>query len=156
MINTEALIKLGAGAFEIQNRVANGNTFQGSNFGIYSSSGKIGQASNMTSLIGIKPALLEYIIGFEKTLNFNRQNPIKLIISGGTERGHAGGKYSHAAGWKIDFAKDPELKSWFRENNWQKTYRYHYGRQEVGYLDPDAPFVWWEERTHWDVGYQRR
>ena len=39
-----------------------------------------------------------------------------LIITGGTETGHAGGTYSHANGYKFDFRKNTALDSYIKNS----------------------------------------
>jgi hypothetical protein len=72
-----------------------------------------------------------------------------LTITGGTETGHAGGTYSHANGYKLDFSRTSCLTSWVHS-----TYTY------IGVRSDGAPMyeaasgnIYADEGNHWDVTY---
>jgi hypothetical protein len=72
-----------------------------------------------------------------------------LTITGGTETGHAGGTYSHANGYKLDFSRTSCLTSWVHH-----TYTY------IGVRSDGAPMyqaasgnIYADEGNHWDVTY---
>lgn len=62
------------------------------------SSGNCSDKSNphCTSLDGIRQCTVDGIIHFKQVSNCS------IVITGGTEVGHAGGTHSHAAGYKVD------------------------------------------------------
>ncbi len=72
-----------------------------------------------------------------------------LTITGGTETGHAGGTYSHANGYKLDFSRTSCLTSWVHN-----TYTY------IGVRSDGAPMyeaasgnIYADEGNHWDVTF---
>lgn len=70
-----------------------------------------------------------------------------LVITGGTETGHAGGTYSHANGYKLDFAKDSGLTSYITSTFTQ------IGDRGDGYPQWEAASgnIYCDEESHWDV-----
>jgi hypothetical protein len=72
-----------------------------------------------------------------------------LTITGGTETGHAGGTYSHAAGYKLDFSRTTCLTSWIHT-----TYTY-IGQRSDGAAQYEAASgnVYADEGNHWDVTF---
>jgi hypothetical protein len=70
-------------------------------FGIYSSGmgGKENgdsRAPNRTGLVGIREVTVRGALALQKAVG------VPMIITGGTEDGHAAGPYSHSAGYKLD------------------------------------------------------
>ncbi|KAI1266614.1 hypothetical protein F5Y18DRAFT_382056 [Xylariaceae sp. FL1019] len=72
-----------------------------------------------------------------------------LTITGGTEVGHASGTYSHANGYKFDFAKNSALNSYVT-NSFTKI-----ANRGDGYPQWQAASgnVYCDEGSHWDVTY---
>ncbi|GIZ42575.1 hypothetical protein CKM354_000583700 [Cercospora kikuchii] len=72
-----------------------------------------------------------------------------LIITGGTETGHAGGTYSHGNGYKLDFRKNTAL------NNYITTRFERIGNRGDGYPQWRAASgnIYCDEGDHWDVLY---
>ena len=72
-----------------------------------------------------------------------------LIITGGTETGHAGGTYSHANGYKFDFRKNTALDSYVKN-----TFTRIADRGD-GYAQwkSAAGNIYCDEGSHWDVTY---
>ena len=72
-----------------------------------------------------------------------------LNITGGTEVGHAGGTYSHANGYKLDFTRSTCLTSWVHN-----TYSYQGLRGDGAPLYKAASGnLYADEGNHWDVTY---
>jgi hypothetical protein len=72
-----------------------------------------------------------------------------LTITGGTETGHAGGTYSHGAGYKLDFSRTSCLTSWVHS-----TYTYIGQRSDGAALyEAASGNVYADEGNHWDVLY---
>ncbi|MGB0102034.1 MAG: hypothetical protein WBP61_17275 [Nocardioides sp.] len=72
-----------------------------------------------------------------------------LMITGGTETGHAGGTYSHANGYKLDFSRTSCLTSWVHD-----TYTYIGQRGDGAALyEAASGNVYADEGNHWDVTY---
>ncbi|MEU6409640.1 hypothetical protein [Microbispora sp. NPDC046933] len=100
-----------------------------------------------------------------RTIDLRRASGCPVTVTGGTETGHAGGRYSHGNGYKVDLAHNRCLDEYVR-----RTYRYWRTRGDGAALyrppssdpdpdpDPDQPAgpdawfaVWADEPTHWDV-----
>ncbi|MGI5153649.1 hypothetical protein [Microbispora sp. CA-102843] len=95
-----------------------------------------------------------------RTIDLRRDSGCPVTITGGTETGHAGGRYSHGNGYKVDLAHNRCLDAYIT-----RTYRYWRTRGDGAALyrpppsDPDLPSgsdargddVWADEPTHWDV-----
>ncbi|KAI0815731.1 hypothetical protein GGR55DRAFT_359247 [Xylaria sp. FL0064] len=72
-----------------------------------------------------------------------------VTITGGTETGHASGTYSHANGYKFDFAKNSALNSYIT-NSFT-----HIANRADGYPQWQAASgnIYCDEGNHWDVTY---
>ncbi|KAI3318687.1 hypothetical protein HD806DRAFT_309195 [Xylariaceae sp. AK1471] len=72
-----------------------------------------------------------------------------LVITGGTETGHASGTYSHANGYKFDFAKNTKL------NSYVTTSFTKIADRGDGYPQWQAASgnIYCDEGNHWDVTY---
>jgi len=72
-----------------------------------------------------------------------------LVITGGTEVGHASGTYSHANGYKFDFRKNTALDSYVKN-----TFTRIADRSD-GYAQwkSAAGNIYCDEGNHWDVTY---
>ena len=111
----------------------------------WSSSGGCGNRDNptCTSFSGIKSGTVSGVISFKKASH------CKITVTGGTETGHAGGTYSHANGYKLDFSRTSCLTSWVHG-----TYTY------IGLRSDGAPMyeagsgnIYADEGNHWDVTF---
>ncbi|MCW2765536.1 MAG: hypothetical protein JWO11_1495 [Nocardioides sp.] len=96
-----------------------------------------------TSFDGIRQATID------GGITLRRASGCALTITGGTETGHAGGTYSHWAGYKLDFSRTTCLTSWVHG-----TYTY------IGLRGDGAPQyraasgnIYADEGNHWDVTY---
>ncbi|KAI0106168.1 hypothetical protein GGR51DRAFT_518040 [Nemania sp. FL0031] len=72
-----------------------------------------------------------------------------VTITGGTETGHASGTYSHANGYKFDFAKNTGLNSYVT-NTFTKI-----ANRADGYPQWQAASgnIYCDEGNHWDVTF---
>ncbi|KAI1170656.1 hypothetical protein F4777DRAFT_104598 [Nemania sp. FL0916] len=72
-----------------------------------------------------------------------------VTITGGTETGHASGTYSHANGYKFDFAKNSGLNSYIT-NSFTKI-----ADRSDGYPQWEAASgnIYCDEGNHWDVTF---
>jgi hypothetical protein len=111
----------------------------------WSSSGGCTDAGNptCTSFSGLRQATVDGAV------TLKRASACALNITGGTETGHAGGTYSHANGYKLDFTHSTCLTSWVHN-----TYAY------IGLRGDGAPMyqaasgnIYADEGSHWDVTY---
>ncbi len=99
--------------------------------------------STCTSFEGIRQATID------GGITLRNASGCGLTITGGTETGHAGGTYSHANGYKLDFSRTSCLTSWVHG-----TYTY------IGVRNDGAPMyeaasgnVYADEGNHWDVTF---
>ena len=99
--------------------------------------------STCTSFEGIRQATID------GGITLKNASGCGLTITGGTETGHAGGTYSHANGYKLDFSRTSCLTSWVHG-----TYTY------IGVRSDGAPTyqaasgnVYADEGHHWDVTF---
>ncbi|KAG9078816.1 hypothetical protein FS749_009121 [Ceratobasidium sp. UAMH 11750] len=69
-----------------------------------------------------------------------------IIITGGTEVGHAPGKYSHANGYKVDIRHNPCIDNYIRT----KFKRINRGDGFPQWRDPSGN-IYYNEGNHWDV-----
>jgi hypothetical protein len=99
--------------------------------------------STCTSFEGIRQATID------GGITLKNASGCGLTITGGTETGHAGGTYSHATGYKLDFSRTTCLTSWIHG-----TYTY------IGLRSDGAPMyeagsgnVYADEGNHWDVTF---
>ena len=92
----------------------------------WTSSGGCSDPNNptCTSFEGIRQATIDGAITLKNA------SGCSLLITGGTETGHAGGTYSHANGYKLDFSRTSCLTSWVHN-----TYTY------IGLRSDGAPHV---------------
>ena len=111
----------------------------------WTSSGGCTTRSNptCTSFDGIRQATIDGAI------TLKRASGCSLLITGGTEVGHASGTYSHYNGYKLDFPRTTCLTGWIHG-----TYTY------IGLRGDGAPMyraasgnVYADEGNHWDVTY---
>lgn len=106
LTHEEALSQLRGAGIDARAAVANQGNCPGGNL----SANNTNTASpHCTSFTGIWQSTVSYII------NFKQKSGLKLVITGGTEHGHASGQYSHGNGHKIDLSlisSDPGLSNY--------------------------------------------
>ncbi|MEV5827300.1 hypothetical protein AB0L25_17145 [Spirillospora sp. NPDC052242] len=97
---------------------------------------------NCTSFDGLRWTTLEGLLRFAET------SGCRIVVTGGTERGHAPGRHSHYNGYKIDIAPnacvDREIEGYDREGvrgDGAKLYR-----------SPEGG-LYARESDHWDITY---
>ncbi len=97
-----------------------------------------------TSLAGIRRASIEGLIAFK------RHSRCRIIVSGGTERGHANGRFSHWNGYKIDVLPnrcvDHYITARFRHIGIRGDGAQLYRSRSGG--------VYANEGSHWDLLYR--
>lgn len=94
-----------------------------------------------TSLHGIRASTIRSAIDLKNDCGCS------VVVTGGTELGHAGGSESHASGAKLDFQRNPALDN-FIETNYQ-----YVGVRSDGarlYRAPSGA-VFAKEHDHWDA-----
>ncbi len=99
--------------------------------------------STCTSFEGIRQASITGII------TFKRASGCAIVITGGTETGHAGGTYSHWNGYKIDFGLNSCAEGYITRNYTYVGYISGWGYQ---YRAPSGN-LYTKEGSHWDVLY---
>ncbi|MGC9499253.1 peptidoglycan-binding domain-containing protein [Streptomyces sp. WG7] len=104
---------------------------------------------NCTSLQGIRVGTVNGVISLKK------KSGCKVVVTGGTETGHAGGKYSHWNGYKIDISHTPCVTNYIQSHAkkhhkrgdgawvWRVTSG---GKAVVDYADE-------RRANHWDITY---
>ncbi|MEV4454205.1 hypothetical protein [Microbispora sp. NPDC049633] len=82
-----------------------------------------------------------------RVVDLRRASGCPVTVTGGTETGHAGGRYSHGNGYKVDLAHNACLDAYVT-----RTCRFWRTRADGAALYRAAPSdVWADEPTHWDV-----
>jgi hypothetical protein len=100
-------------------------------------------SSTCTSFEGIRQATID------GGITLKRASGCALTITGGTETGHAGGTYSHANGYKLDFSRTTCLTSWIHG-----TYTYIGLRGDgAAMYEAGSGNVYADEGNHWDVTF---
>lgn len=115
------------------------------------SSGNCSDKTNptCTSLDGIQQSTINGLVDFAK------KSGLSLVVTGGTEAGHAGGTYSHGTGFKIDISSNgSDSVSQYIKNNFSYSGDrpgYHGGPT---YKDQNGNEYTFETRLHhWDITY---
>ena len=120
----------------------------GAGIGISSSGGcSDPNNSSCTALEGVNLESIDGIITFKNAAGCG---PGEVVVTGGTETGHAGGDYSHANGYKLDIGHAGCVDSYI-------TGAFSY----IGLREGDnAPMyqagsgnVYADEGNHWDITY---
>jgi hypothetical protein len=109
------------------------------------SSGHCTRRSNphCTSFDGLRPSTLDGVLRLRETSRCG------LVISGGTERGHAHGQYSHGAGYKLDILPSRCLNRFVR-HHYRRAHRR--GDGAAVYRTPNRS-LFAREPSHWDVTF---
>lgn len=97
-----------------------------------------------TSFDGLRPSTLDGV------LRLRERSHCPLVISGGTERGHSHGQFSHGHGYKLDILPSRCLNRFVRH-----TFR-RIGRRGDGavqYRAVPTRSLYARERSHWDVTF---
>jgi hypothetical protein len=96
-----------------------------------------------TSFDGLRPASLN------GALDLRESSRCGLVISGGTETGHAGGRLSHSGGYKLDILPNRCLDRFITRNYQRMATR---GDGAAQYRTP-AGSVFAREPSHWDITF---
>lgn len=76
-----------------------------------------------------------------ETITLQQKSGCSILVTGGTEVGHAAGTYSHYNGYKIDYQMSSCITSWVLRN----------GRSIGGSKWTVGSTVYYNERNHWDI-----
>jgi hypothetical protein len=110
------------------------------------SSGHCARRSNphCTSFEGLRPSTLSGV------LQLKENSRCGVVISGGTERGHERGRFSHGAGYKLDVLPNRCLNRFVKRN-----YRRVHTRGDGAALYRAADrSLFAREPSHWDITFQ--
>ena len=105
-----------------------------------------------TDVAGFKPATMDGIMAFDAACNCT------IMVTGGTEDGpHAGGPYSHEAGYKVDFALTDQTTNYI-ENTFgppvgHRTDGTPLYRDAQGNVYAKETFPGQPSRNHWDIAF---
>lgn len=110
-----------------------------------------GQTTGCTSLSGILKSTVDGVKAIKNSCNCD------VMITGGTEAGHASGAYSHANGWKVDLRFNTQLDNYIygkigtpsapiTSSSIQKDTNYCGSDENTYRYEPDAA-----GGAHWDV-----
>ena len=106
------------------------------------SSGSCSDKSNSkcTSLDGIKDNTIDRLVQLQDAVG------VPLVLTGGTEAGHADGQYSHANGYKVDIRPTKALNDYITnpDNGFTKI-----GNNK--YKDSNGNTYWRHPPDHWDI-----
>jgi hypothetical protein len=110
------------------------------------SSGHCTRRSNRhcTSFDGLRPTTLDGVLRLRDTSRCG------LVISGGTERGHAPGPYSHAAGYKLDVLPNRCINRFVRRH----YRRVHTRADGVPQYRAGDRSLFAREPSHWDITFR--
>lgn len=88
-----------------------------------------------------------------KLIRLKRRSRCPIVVTGGTETGHAAGQYSHGNGYKVDVARNACLDAYIR-----KKHRYVGARSDGALLylsgDPATGDIYALESNHWDITFR--
>lgn len=96
-----------------------------------------------TSFEGLRPATLNGVLQLKDVSGCG------LVISGGTEAGHAGGRYSHGGGYKLDVLPNRCINRFIRAQFQRAATR---GDGSAQYRAPDQT-TFAREPSHWDITF---
>ncbi|MCO5970089.1 hypothetical protein [Actinoallomurus soli] len=99
--------------------------------------------SRCTSFEGLRAATFAGLLALKEASHCH------LTVSGGTEAGHAAGRYSHGAGYKLDLLPNRCLDRYIPEHFERVPTR---GDGAVQYRAP-GPVMFARERSHWDITF---
>jgi hypothetical protein len=117
---------------------------------VTSSSGIVSSARTpgTTSLEGVEQNTINGIVNFKEASGLN------IVITGGTETGHAQGSQSHSEGYKLDIRVTPGVSEYIQNNfehvrdrsNGDPVYRDSLGNE----------FAFERSNNHWDITFRGR
>ncbi|MEV1239303.1 hypothetical protein [Nonomuraea sp. NPDC049750] len=99
------------------------------------------QVYRCTSLEDVRTSTISRVIGIK------RQSGCPVLVTGGTEAGHAPGPYSHGNGYKLDITHNPCIDRYITKNHDKSGIR---GDGAALYRAPSGT-VFADEVDHWDI-----
>jgi hypothetical protein len=96
-----------------------------------------------TSFDGLRPSTLDGV------LRLRESSRCGMVISGGTERGHAGGRFSHGQGYKLDILPSRCLNHFVRHN----YRRVHTRGDGAALYRAPGRSLFAREPSHWDITF---
>jgi hypothetical protein len=99
------------------------------------------QVYHCTSLEDVRTSTITRVIGIK------RQSGCPVLVTGGTEAGHAPGPYSHGNGYKLDITHNPCIDRYITKNHEKSGTR---GDGAALYRSPSGT-VFADEVDHWDI-----
>ncbi|MFC4530806.1 hypothetical protein [Sphaerisporangium dianthi] len=85
-------------------------------------------------------------------VNLKRRSGCDVLVTGGTETGHAGGRYSHGKGYKIDIAHNRCIDRFIRSRHQGRVRgdgaRLYYEKRPQGHT------IYADEPSHWDIMFR--
>lgn len=93
-----------------------------------------------TSLEGINQATIDEVLRLKEACGCS------VVITGGTESGHADGTYSHGNGYKVDIDDSSGITEYITSN-----YSYSYTRSDGAKIYTNGSVEYALESTHWDI-----
>jgi len=96
-----------------------------------------------TTLQGIQPNITAEIVNLKQKCNCT------VIITGGTEPGHAAGPNGHSAGYKIDLGLNTQLNDYIKNNF--KNIGPRGGDNAMQYQNTATGAIYALESNHWDI-----
>ncbi|MEV6150400.1 hypothetical protein AB0L53_08670 [Nonomuraea sp. NPDC052129] len=99
------------------------------------------QVYHCTSLEDVRTSTISRVIGIK------RQSGCPVMVTGGTEAGHAPGPYSHGNGYKLDITHNPCIDRYVTKNHEKSGTR---GDGAALYRSPSGT-VFADEVDHWDI-----
>ncbi len=108
-----------------------------------------------TDFNGMRQSTVDEVIWFKVNCATAAGGSCSVIMTGGTEPGHADGQCSHATGYKFDIDDNPGVDAWIMGSNPDKGG----GMAPAGsrnvtekrFVNPATGAIWVREATHWDV-----
>jgi hypothetical protein len=108
--------------------------------------------SNCTSLDGIQLAVVMEVVNLKEACH------CEVVVSGGTETGHASGQYSHGNGYKIDIQTKSSVDafitstpSMFTRDGERGNSDGHGGARYTKTNNPKVEYVRESNPSHWDI-----
>ena len=111
----------------------------------------VNKPSPTTSLEGVKAGIIQEIVNLKKACNCT------VIVTAGTESGHATGTYSHGNGYKVDLGTNTTLDNYIKTNFTAMSTRGDGAKQ---WKNPATGAIYADETAlgtgaHWDVVLQK-
>lgn len=125
---------------------ANRKIFSDAEIGINNDACPEGQTTGCTDVGGLRDETVNGILNFNSACGVD----CNLVITAGSEGGHAGGIYSHGNGYKVDYRLNNNINNYITSN--YKKLGERSGDGAVVYSDGNGNY-YAREGDHWDVCY---